>query len=85
MLYVALGRKQEAQSSVQDFLRIDPKFSAQRHAKSMSYKDYFFAPLIHKTRIPDKGLTDINPTPVKVAKHVQQDFTEPYRTEGMGR
>jgi hypothetical protein len=34
-----LNRKEEARSSVQDVLRIDPKFSAQRYAKSMTYKD----------------------------------------------
>jgi tetratricopeptide (TPR) repeat protein len=39
MLYAALDRKEEARSSVQDVLRIDPKFSAQRYAKSMPYKD----------------------------------------------
>jgi adenylate cyclase len=39
MLYAALDRKEEARSSVQDVFRIDPKFSAQRYAKSMTYKD----------------------------------------------
>jgi len=39
MLYAALDRKEEARCSVQDVLRIDPKFSAQRYAKSMPYKD----------------------------------------------
>jgi hypothetical protein len=39
MLYAALGPNEEARSSVQDVLRIDPKFSAQRYGKSMPYKD----------------------------------------------
>jgi adenylate cyclase len=39
MLYAALGRTEEARSSVQEVLRIDSKFSAQRYAKSMPYKD----------------------------------------------
>jgi adenylate cyclase len=39
MLYAALDRKEEARASVQDVLRLDPKFSAQRYAKSMPYKD----------------------------------------------
>jgi hypothetical protein len=39
MLYAASGLNEEARSSVQHVLRIDPKFSAQRYAKSMPYKD----------------------------------------------
>jgi tetratricopeptide (TPR) repeat protein len=39
MIYAAWGRDEEARSSAQDVLRIDPKFSAQRYARSMTYKD----------------------------------------------
>jgi len=39
MIYAAWGRDGEARSSAQDVLRIDPKFSAQRYARSMTYKD----------------------------------------------
>jgi hypothetical protein len=39
LLYSASGRKEEAQSSVQYVLRIDPKFSAQRYAQALTYKD----------------------------------------------
>ena len=39
MLYAAMDRKEEARASAQDVLRLDPKFSAQRFAKSMPYKD----------------------------------------------
>jgi adenylate cyclase len=39
MLYAALDRKEEARASVQDVLRLDPKFSAKRYVKSMPYND----------------------------------------------
>jgi hypothetical protein len=39
MVYAAFGPNEGARSSVQDVLRIDPMFTAQRYAKSMSYKD----------------------------------------------
>ncbi|MBN1103250.1 MAG: tetratricopeptide repeat protein [Deltaproteobacteria bacterium] len=57
MLYAALGRKEDAQSSVQDVLRIDPKFSAQRYSKSMPYKDPALTAqaleLMRKAGLPD--------------------------------
>jgi adenylate cyclase len=37
--YVALGREEEARAAAQEVLRIDPKFSSQRWAKMLPYKD----------------------------------------------
>ena len=39
MAYMALGREEEARNAAQELLRIDPKFSAQRFAQTMPYKD----------------------------------------------
>jgi TolB-like protein/class 3 adenylate cyclase/Tfp pilus assembly protein PilF len=39
MAYMALGREEEARNAAQELLRIDPKFSAQRFAQNMTYKD----------------------------------------------
>jgi adenylate cyclase len=39
MGYAALGRDEEAQAAAQEFLRTDPKFSAERYARSQPYKD----------------------------------------------
>jgi adenylate cyclase len=39
MAYMALGREEEARYAAQELLRIDPKFSAQRFAQYMTYKD----------------------------------------------
>ena len=39
MAYSALGREEEARAVAQDLLRIDPKFSAQRLARTMPFKD----------------------------------------------
>jgi tetratricopeptide (TPR) repeat protein len=39
MAYMAWGRDDEARAAAQDLLRIDPKFSAQRYAQSLSFKD----------------------------------------------
>jgi tetratricopeptide (TPR) repeat protein len=39
MAYMALGREEEARKAAQELLRIDPKFSAQRFAQNMTYKD----------------------------------------------
>ena len=39
MIYAAWGRDEEARGSAQAVLQIDPKFSAQRYARSMTYKD----------------------------------------------
>jgi len=38
-IYTAWGRDKEARTAAQDVLRIDPKFSAQRFARSLPYKD----------------------------------------------
>ncbi len=38
-LCIALGRDDEARAAAQELLRIDPKFSAQRYAKGLPYKD----------------------------------------------
>jgi hypothetical protein len=39
LLYAALGYKEEARALVQDVFCIDPKFSAQRYARALPYKD----------------------------------------------
>jgi adenylate cyclase len=39
MAYMALGREEEGRNAAQDLLRIDPKFSAQRFAQRMTFKD----------------------------------------------
>jgi adenylate cyclase len=39
MAYMALGREEEARNAAQELLRMDPKFSAQRFAQNMTYKD----------------------------------------------
>jgi len=39
MAYMALDREEEARNAAQELLRIDPKFSAQRFAQNMTYKD----------------------------------------------
>ena len=39
MAYMALGREEEARKAAQELLRVDPKFSAQRFAQNMTYKD----------------------------------------------
>jgi len=38
-IYTAWGRDEEARAAAQDVLRIDPKFSAQRYARMLPYKD----------------------------------------------
>jgi hypothetical protein len=37
--YTALGRDDEARVAALEVLRIDPKFSAQRYARMLPYKD----------------------------------------------
>jgi tetratricopeptide (TPR) repeat protein len=39
MAYMALNREEKARKAAQELLRIDPKFSAQRFAENMTYKD----------------------------------------------
>jgi tetratricopeptide (TPR) repeat protein len=38
-IYAAWGRDDEARTTAKDLLRIDPKFSAQRYARMLPYKD----------------------------------------------
>jgi hypothetical protein len=60
MVYAALGPNEGAGSSVQDVLRIDPMFKAQRYAKSMSYKDPALTAqtleLMRKAGLPDSRI-----------------------------
>jgi tetratricopeptide (TPR) repeat protein len=57
MAYAALGRDGEARAAAQDFLLIDPKFSAERYARSLPYKDPAQAAqaleLMRKAGLPD--------------------------------
>ena len=57
MSYMAWGRDDEAHAAAQDLLRIDPKFSPQRYAQSVSYKDPALTAqaleLMHKAGLQD--------------------------------
>lgn len=39
MTYMAWGYEEEARAAAQDLLSLDPKFSIQRHAQLITYKD----------------------------------------------
>lgn len=55
--YAAWGRDEEARAAAQEVLRIDPKFSAQRYARTFPYKDPALAAhvleLMRKAGLPE--------------------------------
>ncbi len=57
MTYAAWGREKEANAAADALLRIDPKFSAQRYARSLPYKDPALTTqaleLMRKAGLPD--------------------------------
>ena len=57
IIYAAWGRDKEARAAAEALLRIDPKFSAQRYARSLPYKDPALTAqaleLMRKAGLPD--------------------------------
>ena len=55
--YAEWGRDEEARAAAQDLLRLDPKFSAVRRAKSLPFKDLTLQThcleLLRKAGLPD--------------------------------